>query len=140
MERSKKQIEIDAALREFHEAEKALHAKETGKNYDRMQRAWEQLWAAEKDHTAVSVRMAFYCMFHDYDSDPILRGLHSHVDHAAEIEIARATSDTELLLQLRECKKKMKVSAGEAYRRAAGRKSAILHVFYERYEAEKNKS
>lgn len=139
MERSKKQVEIDAALREFHEAEKALHAKETGKNYDRMDRAWKQLWAAENDHTAVSVRAAFYVMFHDYESDPLLRTLYHHVNVNAETEIARATSDTELLIQLKECTKKLKTTAGEAHRRARSRKYAITTVLIERYEAGKNK-
>lgn len=137
MERSKKQVEIDAALREFHEAEKALDAKETGKNYDRMDRAWKQLWAAENDHTAVSVRAAFYVMFHNYESDPLLYTLHSHVNANAETEIARTFSDTELLIQLKDCTKKLKTTAGEAHRRARSRKYAITTVLIERYEAEK---
>lgn len=138
MERSQKQVEIDAALREFYEAEKALKARETGKNYDRMERAWKQLWAAENDHTAVSVRAAFYVMFHDYESEPLLRTLYHHVNMNAETEIAQGLSDTELLLQLRECRKKLKTTAGEAHRRARSKKYAITTVLIERFEAEKN--
>lgn len=136
MEPSKARVEITAALREFYDAETALKAKETGKGYDRMDRAWEGLRKAMRDHSCVEVRATFRQMFPEYLGNRVTEGMHSYIDLFAEKELASNMSDGDLLLQLKEAKKKLKDTAGEAHWRASRRKIAVDDELAIRYERE----
>ncbi|WP_144836018.1 hypothetical protein [Kocuria rosea] len=136
MEPSKARVEITVALREFYDAETALKAKETGKGYDRMDRAWEGLRKAMRDHSCVEVRATFRQMFPEYLGNRVTEGMHSYIDSAAETELAKQMSDYDLVLQYKEATKRMKDTAGEAHWRASRRKIAANDEMLIRYQRE----